>query len=122
MKQTITINIVNFNMFEGKDYHTEVAAIIKGTGEVFSDKFAIHFFELKKIGKTPNLRLHRTIIVVPAAVRFFVRLYRIFAGRLICRSAPLSLRDTSPARGRSPFKKILCNMAEKMAVDGTAKA
>ena len=54
LKQTITINIINFNMFEGTDYHTEVAAMIKGTNEVFSDKFSIHFFELKKIGKKPD--------------------------------------------------------------------
>ena len=54
LKQTITINIINFNMFGGDDYHTEVAAMIKGTDEVFSDKFAIHFFELKKVGKKPD--------------------------------------------------------------------
>ena len=54
LKQTITINIINFNMFDGADYHTEVAAMIKGTNEVFSDKFSIHFFELKKVGKKPN--------------------------------------------------------------------
>ena len=54
LKQTITINIINFNMFNTDDYHTEVAAMIKGTGEVFSDKFSIHFFELKKVGRKPN--------------------------------------------------------------------
>ena len=54
LKQTITINIINFNMFNGDDYHNEVAAMIKGTDEVFSDKFSIHFFELKKVGKMPN--------------------------------------------------------------------
>lgn len=54
LKQTITINIINFNMFDSADYHTEVAAMIKGTNEVFSDKFSIHFFELKKVGKKPN--------------------------------------------------------------------
>ncbi|MBP0958289.1 MAG: Rpn family recombination-promoting nuclease/putative transposase [Oscillospiraceae bacterium] len=54
LKQTITINIINFNMFGGDDYHTEVAAMIKGTDEVFSDKFGIHFFELKKVGKKPD--------------------------------------------------------------------
>ena len=54
LKQTITINIINFNMFSGEDYHTEVAAMIKGTDEVFSDKFSIHFFELKKVGKNPD--------------------------------------------------------------------
>ena len=31
-----------------------VAAMIKGTDEVFSDKFSIHFFELKKVGKNPD--------------------------------------------------------------------
>lgn len=54
LKQTITINIINFNMFSTDDYHTEIAAMIKGTGEVFSDKFSIHFFELKKVGRKPN--------------------------------------------------------------------
>ena len=54
LKQTITINIINFNMFEGDDYHTEVAAMIKGRNEVFSDKFSMHFFELKKISKNPK--------------------------------------------------------------------
>ena len=28
--------------------------MIKGTNEVFSDKFGIHFFELKKVGKKPD--------------------------------------------------------------------
>lgn len=54
LKQTITINIINFNMFDRNDYHTEIAAMIKGTNEVFSDKMGIHFFELKKVGKKPN--------------------------------------------------------------------
>lgn len=54
LKQTITINIINFNMFSGNDFHTEVAAMIKGTDEVFSDKFSIHFFELKKVSRKPN--------------------------------------------------------------------
>jgi len=54
LKQAITINIINFNMFDGDDYHTEVGTIIKGTGEVFSDKFKMHFFELKKVSKKPN--------------------------------------------------------------------
>lgn len=34
LKQTITINIINFNMFGGDDYHTEVAAMIKGNQEL----------------------------------------------------------------------------------------
>ena len=54
LKQAIAINILGFNMFEGQDYHTEVVAAIKGTNEIFSDKFSIHFFELKKVGKNIN--------------------------------------------------------------------
>ncbi len=54
LKQTIAINILNFNMFESKNYHTEVVAAIKETNEIFSDKFSIHFFELRKVGKKVN--------------------------------------------------------------------
>ena len=54
LKQAIAINIVNFNMFDNQDYHTEVVAAIKGTNEIFSDKFSIHFFELRKVGKNIN--------------------------------------------------------------------
>lgn len=43
LKQAITINIINFNMFNGENYHNEVNAVIKETGEIFSDKFSIHF-------------------------------------------------------------------------------
>lgn len=58
LKKAIAVNIINFNMFDRKDYHTEVQATIKGTEEVFTDKFSIHFFELKKVGKKldPNNR------------------------------------------------------------------
>lgn len=58
LKKAIAVNIINFNMFEGENYHTEVQTTIKETGEVFSDKFSIHFFELKKVGKKvdPNNR------------------------------------------------------------------
>ena len=59
LKKAITINIINFNMFEGNNYHTEVIAAIKDTNKVYSDKFNMHFFELKKISKrnvNPNNR------------------------------------------------------------------
>lgn len=61
LKQTITINIINFNMFDGNDYHTEISAMIKGTNEIFSDKFGIHFFELKKLGRKPNPKSSREL-------------------------------------------------------------
>ena len=51
LKKAIAVNIINFNMFDGENYHTEVQTTIKETGEVFSDKFSIHFFELKKVGQ-----------------------------------------------------------------------
>lgn len=54
LKKTICINIINFNMFDSNDYHTEIVTSIKDTGEIFSDKFSIHFFELKKVGKEVN--------------------------------------------------------------------
>jgi len=54
LKKTICINIINFNMFDRSDYHTEIVTSIKDTGEIFSDKFSIHFFELKKVGKEVN--------------------------------------------------------------------
>ena len=54
LKKTITVNIINFNMFSGNDYHTEIVTAIKGTDQVFSDKFSMHFFELKKVGKKVN--------------------------------------------------------------------
>lgn len=54
LKKTITVNIINFNMFSRNDYHTEIVTAIKGTDQVFSDKFSMHFFELKKVGKKVN--------------------------------------------------------------------
>ena len=54
LKKTITINIINFNMFDCEDFHSEVVASIKNRNEIFSDKFSMHFFELKKVGKKVN--------------------------------------------------------------------
>lgn len=54
LKKAITINIVNFNMFEGNDFHTEVVTTIKGTDIIYSDKFNMHFFELKKLNNKIN--------------------------------------------------------------------
>ena len=49
LKQTICINIINFNQFDCEDYHSHFKVLEKERQEVLSDKFAIHFFELKKI-------------------------------------------------------------------------
>jgi predicted transposase/invertase (TIGR01784 family) len=41
-------------MFEGEDYHTEIVTAIKGTDKIYSDKFNMHFFELKKVNQKVN--------------------------------------------------------------------
>lgn len=54
LKETICINIVNFNLFDCEEFHSHFKIIEKNRHEVLTDKFGIHFFELKKIGKSPN--------------------------------------------------------------------
>ena len=49
LKKTITINILDFNLFEHEQYSCKVIPVIEETNEVFSDKFGIYFFELKKV-------------------------------------------------------------------------
>ncbi len=49
LKPTVCINIVNFDLFDCEDYHSHFKVMEKERHEVLSDKFAIHFFELKKI-------------------------------------------------------------------------
>ena len=51
LKQTICINIINFNLFECEDYHSNFKILESQRNELLTDKFAIHFFELKKVGK-----------------------------------------------------------------------
>lgn len=54
LKETICINIMNFNLFECESFHSHFKVMEKTRHEVLSEKFGIHFFELKKIGKKPN--------------------------------------------------------------------
>ena len=51
LKQTICINIINFDLFDCKDYHSLFKIKENERNEVLTDKFAIHFFELLKINK-----------------------------------------------------------------------
>lgn len=51
LPQTICINIVNFNLFSKPEYHSHYSIMDRDTHEILTDKFAIHFFELKKVGK-----------------------------------------------------------------------
>lgn len=54
LKQTICINIINFNAFDCNEYHSHFKAIETERHEVLSDKFDIHFFELRKINNARN--------------------------------------------------------------------
>jgi predicted transposase/invertase (TIGR01784 family) len=54
LKQSISINIINFNEFDTPDFHSVFKLINPLTGEQLTDKCAIHFFELKKINKQVN--------------------------------------------------------------------
>ena len=51
LRQTICINIINFDLFDSPEYHSFFRVMENERHELLTDKFAIHFFELKKIGK-----------------------------------------------------------------------
>lgn len=51
LHRAISINIVDFNMFPGEGYCNEVLPRVTETGEIFSDKMTLYFFELKKLSK-----------------------------------------------------------------------
>lgn len=51
LKKTICINILDFNITDKKDYHTELIIADKDTKEQFCDYLSIHFFELRKIAE-----------------------------------------------------------------------
>ena len=55
LKKTISINILDFNLLKTDSCHSKVEAIIKETGEKFSDKFEMHFFELRKLSEEPKI-------------------------------------------------------------------
>ena len=52
LKQTICVNIINFNLFDCEDYHSHFRILENERGELLTDKFAIHFFELKKLKRS----------------------------------------------------------------------
>lgn len=61
LKQSIVVNIIDFNMFEWEDYHSEFAIMEKEKGRVLSDKFIMHFCELRKLKKEINLNDKREL-------------------------------------------------------------
>jgi len=56
LKQTICINIINFDLFDCEDYHSNFRILENERKELLTDKFAIHFFELKKLSKFKKCR------------------------------------------------------------------
>ena len=54
LKETICINIVNFNIFDCPEYHSHFKIIEKTRHEVLTNKFGIHFLNLKKSEKIPT--------------------------------------------------------------------
>ena len=53
LKQTICVNILDFDLFddEDEDYHTTVRVTYGKRRRLFTKKFAIHVFELKKLNR-----------------------------------------------------------------------
>ena len=54
LKETICINIINFNLFDKESYYSLYRPIDSETGEVLSEKFQIIFCELQKLEKYPD--------------------------------------------------------------------
>lgn len=49
LRETICINIVDFDLFKSPNYHSHFKIMEKQRRETLTDKFSIHFFELNKI-------------------------------------------------------------------------
>ena len=52
LHQTFCINIINFNLFDCEDYHSNFVMMETNRHEVLTNRMAIHFFELKKVRKS----------------------------------------------------------------------
>ncbi len=67
LSQTICVNIINFNLFDCDNYHSHFIIREKERDEMLTDKFAIHFFELKKVGKyKKNNRMEDWLTLIDA--------------------------------------------------------
>ena len=47
----VCINLIDFNLFDCEDYHSQFSVMEHSRHEVLTDKLSIHFFELKKSRK-----------------------------------------------------------------------
>ena len=52
LKQTICINIINFNLFDSSEYQSHFQILEKARHELLTDKLSIYFFELRKLKKS----------------------------------------------------------------------
>ena len=52
LKQTICINIINFNLFDSLEYQSHFQILEKARHELLTDKLSIYFFELRKLKKS----------------------------------------------------------------------
>ena len=57
LQKTISINIIDFNLFENDKPHSSFMVMEKERHEILSDKFRIDFLELKKANKSENKNL-----------------------------------------------------------------
>lgn len=54
LNESISINVLNFNMFDAPEYQSSFYVMEGKRHEKLTDKFAIHFFELKKLDKNTD--------------------------------------------------------------------
>jgi len=54
LPRVININLIYFNLFKCKEYHSEFQILEVNRHELLSDKMSLHFFELKKIPANIN--------------------------------------------------------------------
>ncbi len=55
LNQTISLNILDFNMFDCEEYQSMFMIYEKTRRELFSDKLALYFFELRKVGNSVDV-------------------------------------------------------------------
>src|SRR5215475_13718465 len=49
LPRTVVVSIVNFNLFDCAEYHSEFEVLEVTRHERLSDRMSLHFFELKKL-------------------------------------------------------------------------
>jgi len=49
LPRSVVISLIDFNLFDCKQFHSEFRALEVSRGEQLTDKMSLHFFELKKV-------------------------------------------------------------------------